>query len=324
MGSDAKDVLAVIGWYWRDWRSSTARAVLSPLARGIYRELLDAHYGEADCSLPDDDRHLAALAGVPLKMWLAVKTEVLPWLPLTVDGRRRNQRIHHVWTQAQGYRQTKRSAGAKGAAKRWQRHGTAIDPPLANDGYPDPKPYPHPNSNPPTPRRGAEPMPSDSTSDASSNGATPAAAARPRTPPADSLADLFRSILPNLPQPARPLAAGIRDACLAALRRDPSLDLWRSRFERAGRSAFLTGQRTSFRATLVWLVGPKNVAKLEAGQYDDHEPPAPPSANISSVQQAYQQFGFADDEADTDSPTLPPPDRGRLLSLTRAVRRADP
>lgn len=130
------DVLAVIGWFWRDWRASTARAAMSPLARGVYRELLDAHWGERDCSLPDDDRMLAALAGVSAEEWASVKGEVLPWLPLNAKGRRQNPRARAAWKEALAFREEKREAGKQGAAKRWHSHGRPTAEPLANDGPP--------------------------------------------------------------------------------------------------------------------------------------------------------------------------------------------
>jgi hypothetical protein len=57
----------------------------------------------------------------------------------------------------------------------------------------------------------------------------------------------------------------------AALRRDRSLEVWRPRFERIGRSAFLCGRKTDFIARFLWALGPKNVAKVEAGNYDDRQ-----------------------------------------------------
>lgn len=165
------DVLAVIGWFWRDWRASTARAAMSPLARGVYRELLDAHWGEKDCSLPDDDRMLAALAGVTPAEWASVREEVLPWLPINAKGRRQNHRALAAWKEALAFRKEKREAGKHGAAKRWHSHGRPIGEPMANDSppphssaslllhtYPDPEsaragPGPGPDPSP-VPERG--------------------------------------------------------------------------------------------------------------------------------------------------------------------------
>lgn len=122
------DDLASIRWWWRDWRASRARAVMSPLARGIYRELLDAHYGEPDCALPGDDVTLAALASVPLKTWLKVKDEIAPWLPALPNGRLQNSRVKHEWTEAQELRTVRREMAQRGAKARWTRGSSDTGP----------------------------------------------------------------------------------------------------------------------------------------------------------------------------------------------------
>lgn len=137
-----KDVLACIGWWWRDWRSSSARAAMSPLARGIYRELLDAHWGEEDCALPDDDKMLAALAGVTAEEWASVRDEILPWLPLNKNGKRQNARALVAWREARAHRKSKRAAGIRGAALRWHSHSTPNVVPMAKDSPPPPPPSP--------------------------------------------------------------------------------------------------------------------------------------------------------------------------------------
>jgi uncharacterized protein YdaU (DUF1376 family) len=143
------DVLPILGWRWRDWRASTARAAMSPLARGVYRELLDAHWAEKDCALPDDDRVLAALAGVTLEVWQSVKAEVLPWLPLTAKGRRQNRRAFETWREAKAFRDGKREGGKKGADKRWHRDRSPMPEPLGPDAHPHPSsPIPHPHPHP--------------------------------------------------------------------------------------------------------------------------------------------------------------------------------
>lgn len=112
--SGPKEVLASVWWFWRDWRASEARAMLSPLARGIYRELLDAHYMADDCSIPGGDVALAALAAVPLKTWLKVKDEILPWLPERADGRRQNLRALTEWERAINDRTIRRERAKSG------------------------------------------------------------------------------------------------------------------------------------------------------------------------------------------------------------------
>lgn len=120
--TDAKDTLDYVRWYWRDWRSSTAFLSMTPLARGIYRELCDAHYGERDCSLPAEDRALALCAAVPLDVWLSVKAEVMPYLrPVKVapgTPRLRNSRTYSEWKAAKEARRNKREAGRLGGKQK--------------------------------------------------------------------------------------------------------------------------------------------------------------------------------------------------------------
>lgn len=140
MSNRKGSVLPVFGWYWRDWRASTARGAMSPLARGIYRELLDAQYGEDDCALPDDDAKLAAMAGCDGPTWASVKAEVLPWLPLNKNGRRQNKRCLLAWKEARKFRKDRSKAGLRGAQERWHSHGGA----MANDSPLPSHPTPHP------------------------------------------------------------------------------------------------------------------------------------------------------------------------------------
>jgi uncharacterized protein YdaU (DUF1376 family) len=149
---DAKDTLAAIPWYWRDWRASTARALLSPLARGIYRELLDALWGQADCSLPSNERDLAALAGGQLRTWTRVSKDVLRFFDLGSDGRLRSARATHEWERAMGYRagcrrggQARASqAGARGEGGTFTRSPGADVQVISSTPTPSPTPTPTP------------------------------------------------------------------------------------------------------------------------------------------------------------------------------------
>lgn len=128
MPSDAHDGLASIRWYWRDWRASTARGLLPPVARCAYLELLFAQWGSADCTLPDDDRKLALLAGLTPGEWASVRDAVLEWLPVVAQGVRRNSRMFHEWSKAVSLREDARASGRRGglaaaAARRGQPGG---------------------------------------------------------------------------------------------------------------------------------------------------------------------------------------------------------
>ncbi len=138
MASDAKDALAVIPWYWRDWRASEARATLSrkPLAGWCYRELLDAMWGTPGCDLPDDDAQLAALAAVTDREWRSVRDLVLRFLPLDqATGRRSHPRSQHEHGKALAYRDKCRAGGKK----RWEAEsqaGATLKPPSSQNVSP--------------------------------------------------------------------------------------------------------------------------------------------------------------------------------------------
>lgn len=122
---DEKDTLAVAPWYWRDWRASKARAFLLSTKNWLgyvcYRELLDAHWGEQDCTLPGDDAELAALAGVALEEWLSVKDVIVRWMNANSDGRLRNPRAFREWQKAKLNRTSARKKARKAAKALWDK-----------------------------------------------------------------------------------------------------------------------------------------------------------------------------------------------------------
>lgn len=116
-------------------------------------------------------------------------------------------------------------------------------------------------------------------SSASSSASKPLASTKrvqaPACPHADIVA-LYHECLPA--HPAVKVWGDDRQAQLRKRwREDPkrqSLDYWRRFFLHVGKSPFLTGKTTgrdgrSFLATLDWLVGPQNFAKVIEGRYHD-------------------------------------------------------
>lgn len=85
---------------------------------------------------------------------------------------------------------------------------------------------------------------------------------------AERIADAWAEACPDLPQPDRPLAIGVRAKLAAAAKRERGR-AWPETFRRVAASAFLTGKKTDFRASVIWAVGIENLAKIDAGQYDD-------------------------------------------------------
>ena len=51
-----------------------------------------------------------------------------------------------------------------------------------------------------------------------------------------------------------------------------NVEWWRSFFEYIAKSDFLTGRKTDFKASLPWIVGPKNFEKIINGQYENRGP----------------------------------------------------
>jgi hypothetical protein len=93
----------------------------------------------------------------------------------------------------------------------------------------------------------------------------------------DDLSALFGKILPELSQPRRPLQKTIRKALEAALKRDGrDPKSWKAYFGEVRDRPFLLGRnRRGWKADLLWILGPRNRAKIEAGAYRDAKGVAP-------------------------------------------------
>ena len=149
---DASDTLPVASWYWNDWRGSGARArFLSAenfLAGWCYRELLDAHWMTADCSLPDDDVELAAMAGVALKSWLTVREEVVRHFKKTDNGRLRSMRAFLEWKRARKHRSMRRAKASLGGKAKRDKDKARINkdaPSVPEAGFEHASPSPSPS-----------------------------------------------------------------------------------------------------------------------------------------------------------------------------------
>jgi len=84
----------------------------------------------------------------------------------------------------------------------------------------------------------------------------------------DDLADIWGDRCPTMSQPDRPLAAGVRKQLAAALKREGKRD-WYAAFARIGASPKLRGEEYDWQCPgILWAVGVKNLAALDAGQHD--------------------------------------------------------
>lgn len=69
--------------------------------------------------------------------------------------------------------------------------------------------------------------------------------------------------------PVKSVTGPIRDRLLVRLREHPNTGWWAQLFECVARSDFLCGRKGDWSATLDWCLGPKNLSKILAGNYEN-------------------------------------------------------
>lgn len=83
----------------------------------------------------------------------------------------------------------------------------------------------------------------------------------------ETLVDLW-NLIPGVIK-AKAVTGPIRKHLLARIEEHPDLVWWTTYFDRIRDSEFLTGRsKVDFAATLDWVIGPKNMAKILNGNYD--------------------------------------------------------
>jgi len=102
-------------WYINNWLGSETRMRLSPLARGVYRELLDHCWKNG--SLPKNAEVLAGMAAIPLKEFKKVWPELLQ-LFIEKDDRFHNATVDEKRPQLVEYKEKLSENGRKGAMAR--------------------------------------------------------------------------------------------------------------------------------------------------------------------------------------------------------------
>lgn len=102
------------------------------------------------------------------------------------------------------------------------------------------------------------------------------------------VAELFREVLPELPQPSEMTAKLRRDIerVRAASPEREDLAWWRERFEQVRQSPHLMGESGDWRASLGWLVTGENLDKLLAGHY----PPRVAAAAVAPASMTDEEF----------------------------------
>jgi len=118
--------------YVGDYLRDTGR--LTTEGHGAYL-LLIFDYWTSGKPLPDNDQQLAAIARLPLPRWKALRSVLAAFFQVG-DGIWRHKRIDDELANSRNLTDERSKAGAKGAAKRWQRDGNGNDKtiakPLAN------------------------------------------------------------------------------------------------------------------------------------------------------------------------------------------------
>lgn len=87
----------------------------------------------------------------------------------------------------------------------------------------------------------------------------------------EALAELIRTILPEIPKTRKPLQPGVKKKIAAAIKRERKTpEEWKAWIEAIRRMPFLLGKNNrGWTPDVVWLLGPENGAKIDAGRYLD-------------------------------------------------------
>lgn len=136
-------------FYASDWLGSTKRAVMTPGQRGAYIDLLCHQWGDATCSLEDDDQLLAALSGLN-EGWFNGASVVLrkcfPSHP-TLVGRIANPRLLELRAERDAWVAKSREGGRKSGVSRRKRQAKGGSTTALTKGQPKGNsPSPSPSS----------------------------------------------------------------------------------------------------------------------------------------------------------------------------------
>ncbi len=172
----------------------------------------------------------------------------------------------HRWgTECVSHANASTNAGASGHANALGLHAKMDANPMLPDPDPDPDPIPNPN-----PEQEPNPQPASAARKPRSGNRS-----RVERPPKfhQQVIDLYHEICPGLPsvkgwsvQRRQALEARIAER-LADGRAADTLEYWRQFFGQVADSDFLSGRSNGFRASLEWLLAPRNFLKVIEGNY---------------------------------------------------------
>lgn len=239
-----------------DWLSSELYNTEDAYVHGVFWDSIALCWSSSSCSISGaairrlaerlipsgvsvDDGYSRATAAT-------VEAEFIPHPDPSCDGLLTHPKIYELWLERVSKSESAKARGALGGrTKARSREGVAIAKPKGSDPEPDPELEKKGKKTPLPPKGGRAFGPLE-------------------------VVALFRKLLPELPQPKVPLGKTLRSALNTALRRDGAKrSAWEEYFRSVREMPFLMGQKTDFRASLPWLIGPKNRAKVEGGQYRD-------------------------------------------------------
>lgn len=122
--------LHYFSFYAPDWLSSPSILAMLPEQEGAFIRLLATAWGNGDAepSLPDDNRALASMSRLGAK-WKKLGPAIRAQFTER-DGKLYNAKLSEVWHKGQKAHALAVTRGKNGAAKRWKDYGRTIDQPL--------------------------------------------------------------------------------------------------------------------------------------------------------------------------------------------------
>lgn len=246
--------------YYRRHLGDYARKAghLSMLEHGAYNLILDAYY---DREVAPTRTEAIRFARARSAQEIAAVDAVLAEFFTEKDGRFYQSRVESEFDEAATQAEKNRENGKRGGRPRKAAPSTLEEPkktqPVSsgfqNETQKNPNPLIQESTNP---IKGSK---------------EPSGSAGADRCPQQELISLYHEVLPELP-PVRDWP----DSCATNLRTRwrsqpdrQSLDWWRGFFNYVRRCPFLMGERGDFQASLMWLVGAKNFAKVLNGNYED-------------------------------------------------------
>jgi uncharacterized protein YdaU (DUF1376 family) len=243
---------------------------LSLEEHGAYLKILMVTWTHNGVPLPDDDRRMARVLGIPTARWKQrIKPALTPFFDLS-EGVFRQKRLEKEWNFILGLRRKQSEKGLRSAEVkrliRQQTGSTVVElrlQPEANRAS-TPIPIPIPIRESPYGDMSAE-----------------------RRRDCDEMVKIWHQAgLPAI----RKLTTQRRAKLLARLHELGSLNEWSAIIDKITASKFLRGEPGPWRADLDWAIEPRNIIRIQEGKYDDR-----PSN------------GFAHDVSERRTPREPPP-----------------